>query len=292
MIIFGYNLDFVDEPLEDELNANEELERVEILEKSNFLLQELFEVKSNWSNMTQRDTRYLSRKSFSKQDIDSSWALEVKNIVTLIWCAKSKSIYYVKGNEYSKKLLHFWVIHTFFPLVLELRNIYHILHVGAVEVEKRVILFSALSFGGKSTLTDFFLTKGHKLLSDDTLGVLKDNITYSAVGSYPYHRPYREAEELGYFIKNFSFGNRDISGIYVLQKGNALIEVSIDELFGIEKFKALYYTSFVNFDFMKQKRFEFFSDMLKSVRLYKVNIPWDKNRLNEVYDAIVSHSLR
>ena len=292
MTIFGYNLDFVDEPLEDELNSDEELERVEVKEACSSLLNDSFELKGAWFEMTQRDARYLSKEPFSTKSINLSWALELRDVITLIWSSKDRNIYYIKGKKYSKKLLHFWVIHTFFPLVLELRNIYHILHVGAVEVDEKVILFSAQSFGGKSTLTEYFLSKGHKLLSDDTLGVLKDDNSYKAVASYPYHRPYREAEELGYFTKNFSFGNRDISGIYVLQKSEPDAKVYIEEIFGVEKFKALYYTSFVNFNFMKQKRFDFFTDILKLVPLYSVTVPWHKDRLNEIYEHIVSHSLR
>jgi len=283
MTIFGYNLDFVDDPLENELNSNEELEKVKVKETYSSLVKENFDLKGAWFDMTKREVRYLSKKPFSTKSTNLSWALEVRDVVTIIWCSKSKNILYVKGSGYSKKLLHFWVIHTFFPLVLELRDIYHVLHVGAVEVEKRVILFSAQSFGGKSTLTEYFLSKGHKLLSDDTLGVLKDNNSYKVIASYPYHRPYRKAEELGYFTKNFKFGKRSIAEIYVLQKSDATSKVYIDELLGVEKFKALYYASFVNFDFMKQKRFEFFTDMLKVVTLYRVTIPWDKNRLNEVY---------
>jgi hypothetical protein len=130
------------------------------------------------------------------------------------------------------------------------------------------------------------------LMYDSGEGVLKDNNSYKVIASYPYHRPYRKAEELGYFTKNFKFGKRSIAEIYVLQKSDATSKVYIDELLGVEKFKALYYASFVNFDFMKQKRFEFFTDMLKVVTLYRVTIPWDKNRLNEVYETIVSHSLR
>ena len=66
--------------------------------------------------------------------------------------------------------------------------------------------------------------------------------------------------------------------------------VNIVELKGIEKFKAFHYSTFIDFDFMKKERFIFFTEMAKHVPVYRINVPWDLERLDEVYDAIVEHS--
>jgi hypothetical protein len=38
---------------------------------------------------------------------------------------------------------------------------------------------------------------------------------------------------------------------------------------------------------MKKERFDFFSKMAMEVPVYKVTVPWDLDRLDEVYEAIV-----
>jgi hypothetical protein len=219
-----------------------------------------------------------------------SWALEIKDVVTLIWDAKSRNIFYIKGNNYTPKQLRYWIFHTFFPIVLELERTYRILHVGSVEIEGKPVLFSAFSFGGKSTLTDYFIKQGHPLLSDDSLGIDKRNDGYYAIPSYPFHRPYRKLETLGDPVENFATEPKPLHAVYLLEKSEPDAKVEIHELKGIEKFKAFHYSAFINFDFMKKERFEFFTEMAKHVPVYKITIPWDLQRLSEVYDAIVKHS--
>ena len=218
------------------------------------------------------------------------WALEIKDIVVLIWDSKKQKIFYKKNRNYTARQLQFWILHTFFPIVLELEHVYHILHVGSVEVEGKPVLFSAFSFGGKSTLTDYFIQKGHLLLSDDSLAIDRKNNSYYAVPSYPFYRPYRELETLGYHTNNFSTESKPIHAVYLLDKCDKDADIYITELKGIEKFKAFHYSSFIDFNFMKKKRFTFFTEMAKAVPVYRINIPWDKAKLEAVYQAIISHT--
>ena len=106
--------------------------------------------------MSGQEARYHSEIPFKVAKKNFSWALEIKDVVTLIWDASDKKIIYTKGKNYTPQRLRFWVFHTFFPIVLELEQIYHILHVGSVEIEGKPVLFSAFSFGGKSTLNRLF----------------------------------------------------------------------------------------------------------------------------------------
>ena len=144
--------------------------------------------------------------------------------------------------------------------MLELRGIYHILHVGSVEIEGKPVLFSAPSFGGKSTMTDYFIQKGHTMLSDDSLGIDKRGDKYYAIASYPVHRPYRELETLGYPVENFATEPKPLHAVYLLEKSEPDVEVEIIEIKGIEKFKAFHYSTFIDFDFMKKERFDSFSE--------------------------------
>jgi len=195
-----------------------------------------------------------------------------------------------KGEHYTPERLQFWIFHTFFPIVLELEHTYRILHVGAVEVEGKPVLFSAFSFGGKSTLTDYFIKKGHTMLSDDSVAIDKQGDVYYVIASYPFHRPYREVETLGDPVTNFATERKPLHAVYLLEKGDADASVEISEVKGIEKFKAFHYSSFIDFSYMKQERFDFFTEMAKHIPVYKIIVPWDLKRLNEVYEKIVLHT--
>ena len=125
------------------------------------------------------------------------------------------------------------------------------------------------------------------MLSDDSLAIDKRGDTYYAIASYPFHRPYRELETLGYSVENFATEPKPLHAVYLLEKSESDATVEISEVKGIEKFKAFHYSAFINFSFMKQERFEFFTEMAKHVPVYKVIVPWNKERLPEVYRAIV-----
>ncbi len=291
MIVFNKNMLFFNETqLNTKKPINSSLEIIKIIKDSIYFENLRLMSKSNMIPMSGQEVRYLSEGSFTKAGKSFSWALEIKDVVTLVWDAKARNILYMKGNNYTPEQLRYWIFHTFFPIVLELERTYRILHVGSVEVEGKPILFSAFSFGGKSTLTDYFIKKGHTMLSDDSVAIDKRGDTYYAIASYPFHRPYRELETLGYPVENFATEPKPLHAVYLLEKGEPDAKVEIQELKGIEKFKAFHYSTFINFDFMKKERFEFFTEMAKQVPVYQVKVPWDMKRLDEVYEKIVSHT--
>jgi len=289
MIVFDRILVFMNEPQLNTNNENSELEMVYVKEHASLTAFNSLTLKTDWVPISGQAIRYHSTVPFHEAKTSFSWVLEVKDVVTLLWDAERRAILYHKRKGYTPQRLRFWVLHTFLPLVLELERSYRIMHVGAVEVEGKPICFSAFSFGGKSTLTDYFLKQGHPLLSDDSLGIEKKNDTYYAIPSYPFHRPYREVETLGYYTENFTTDPKPLHAVFSLEKVDAAAAVEITELKGIEKFKAFHYSSFIDFDFMKKERFEFFTEMAKYVPVYRIGIPWDLNRLDEVYETIVKH---
>jgi len=52
----------------------------------------------------------------------------------------------------------------------------------------------------------------------------------------------------------------------------------------------LRYASEMNIYFLKVKRFKFLMKMAKQVRVFKIQVPWDIKRLNEVHNVICEHS--
>ena len=159
-----------------------------------------------------------------------------------------------------------------------------------MEIDEKAVFLSAASFGGKSTLTDYFIRRGHVLFSDDRVGTYEEEGKIMVVASYPYHRPYRKMEDLGYAVEHFASEPKPLQGVYELVRSEADAPVVIIELLGIEKFKALRYSSDINFSSLKQERFAYLSRVAELVPVYQITVPWDLQRLHEVHDAIVQHS--
>ena len=287
MSIFNHTLIFENESSLQEAHFQVGLNTILITEQSTYTISENLPLTTDWYPMSGQQARYHHHGSFCNADKNLTLALEIKDVLTLVWDAEDKKIIYIKGINYAPKRLRFWIYHTFFPLVLELHRMYRILHVGSVEIEGKPVLFSAFSYGGKSTLTDYFIKKGHTMLSDDSMAIDKRGEDYYAIASYPFHRPYREAETLGDPVESFATEPKPLHAVYLLEKSEPYAHVEINELRGIEKFKAFHYSSFVNFDFMKKERFEFFTEMAKHVPVYKVKVPWNLERLDEVYQKII-----
>ena len=292
-MIFGYYLFFENESSLNEcsIEVDKKLHRyIRVLESKFLSLYDIFPLISEKFVLSGQEVYYYSQKPFEDADESFSWALEIKEVVFLIWDADKQQILYHKGAYYTAERLRFWIYHTFFPLVLELNQRYNIIHVGSVEIKEKPVLFSAFSYGGKSTLTNYFLEQGHTLISDDSLAIDKRENGFFAVPSYPYYRPFRKVETLGYYTDNFSQKIQKISIMYVLEKTDPKSEIVITEVKGIEKFKVFHYSSFIEFSFLKERRLHFFSDMAKQVAVYKISIPWDLKRLKEVYEAICTHT--
>ena len=291
MMIFQCHFDFKDEALLRSVPNNNAREIIPVRESTQKEISKKLPITYEWLMMSGQDARYLSVTPFTPNSYDISFGLEIKNSLTLAWDRDRKEILYSKGQDYSPDKLQFWLYHTFMPILLELRKMYHILHVGAVKIEDKTILFSAPSFGGKSTMTDYFINHGHTMLSDDTLAVEEIDGKYYAIPSYPFHRPYRKLEDLGYPVKNFLTTVEPIDTIYLLNKSTTQTEIKIEELKGIEKFKALHYSIFIMFEFMKQEWFLFFTEMAKGIPVYEVHYPHDLERLPEVYEKIIEHQI-
>ena len=249
-----------------------------------------FRQRNGMTSMSGRNCAYLSDGPLSEIGKHDAWGLEVIDVLSLAWEPASRTILYGKGKLFTPELLRFWIFHTFFPIVLEREQSYKMLHVGGVEVGGGPILFSANSFGGKSTLTNYFVQKGHALFSDDTLAVRKEDEHYIVYPSFPYHRPYRQVESLGVRAENFARSPAPIKAVFELHPSAPDAEVEITPSLGVERFKTLYYSHFIQFRFMKHERSAFALQMAKVVPVYNISVPWDMKRLDEVYEAIVRHT--
>lgn len=220
------------------------------------------------------------------------WAFEIKNVVTFFWNCGSMEVEYIRHANFTEKLLIYWCLHIFLPIFFTIEETYDFLHAGAVEVIGKPILFVAESFGGKSTITDFFMKQGHALISDDKVATYEKSGEIFAVSSHPHHRPYRKMEDIGYFVDNFSQKSKQIKAIYRLKKADENAKIEIREAIGIEKFKILRLASETNLYHQKIKRFEYLTKMATIVNVFIITVPWNLERLSEVYHEILNHQTK
>jgi hypothetical protein len=289
MVAFQRNFVFQDEPSLSKEKINS-LNTIVVKRIEYVKMQRCFKLESAWVELTNRQIRYYSHIPFGEQNIPLSWAFEVKDVVTLVWDASSQTISYIPYQFYTPKLLQFWIFHTFFPLVLRLAKEAYILHVSGVKIGEKSILFSAFSGGGKSTLVDYFLKKKHPIYGDDTVALIPQKKRYKLLASYPFIRPFREPEVLGDKVEHFVSMPQQLSTFYHLKRVSPLEKVEIVECFGIEKFTILYQSMFVTFESMKQEDYLLSTQIAEDIKVFQISIPWDKNRLEDVYQAILTHN--
>ena len=231
-----------------------------------------------------------SDRLFDGSEEGQPWQYEVKDVVSFFWSGGERTIRYELHGNGTPQLLAFWFVHLLLPLYMTLEEMYDFFHAGAVEVEGRPILFIAPSMGGKSTMTDHFIRQGHPLVSDDKVPTFVRDGKFMAVGSHPYHRPYRKFENLGYRVDAFTEHFKPIHAFYALEGADADADILITEIKGFAKFDTLLPNYLYMFSWLKPRRLKYLSQMLNSIRVFRVQVPWDKERLDEVHDLICRHS--
>jgi len=290
MIAYNHYIDFVPK-LENEKNVAGSFAHImTVKESSIFDFHEKFQYRLKYFNNQGRDISLYTEREFSCTEKGQLWAFEVEDVMVFFWESGTETLRYIPHKKFTSRLLEYWALHIVLPIFFTVEEKYDFLHAGAVEVEGKPILFVAESFGGKSTMTDYFLKKGHMLVSDDKVATYEVDGKFICTASIPFHRPYRKLEDLGYFVENIAHTPKPIHAIYELDRSEANAEIGITELSGIEKFKALRYSSEYNLSFLKTKRFAYLTRLAKAVPVYKVTVPWDLDRLDEVYKIIIMHT--
>jgi hypothetical protein len=231
-----------------------------------------------------------SDREFYGSENGQPWCYEVKDVVTFYWIGGERTVYYALDEQGDANLLSFWFIHLLLPLYMTFENMYDFLHAGGVEVEGKPIFFIAPSMGGKSTMTDYFIKQGHPLISDDKAPTFMENGKFLAVGSHPYHRPYRKFEELGYRVEHFTKNFKPIQAFYALEGVDSDADITIKEIKGFAKFDTLLPNYLYMLSYPNPTRLKYLLKMLNSVKVFHVQVPWDVKRLPEVHDLICDHS--
>jgi len=285
MQAFGHNITIDNIPIQPSIHT---LPLLNIIVKKD--MPEFYEHILKYNQNQGREVFLSSDKNFNENRINQKWMFKVENIVTFIWEKDKNTIFYKLDEKGNEVLLRYWLLHTFLPIYLIIENKYELIHAGGVEIEGKPVLFIAPSFGGKSTLTDYFIQQQHPMVSDDRVALKEEDNQVIAVSSYPYHRPYRKMEDLGVYVENFMKEGKLLHCIYVLESVDAKDEIHFHLLKGIEKFKALQYNFDFNLPLNKASSFKLIGTMASYIPVYKISIPWNLNRLDEVYLAICEHT--
>ena len=233
-----------------------------------------------------RDFFILTDRQFAPSSAGQNWCFQVKDIARFYWTGGEARIEYEPLEGASEDLLAFWLVHIFLPLWFTLEGTYELLHACAVEIGGKTALFMAPSMGGKSTLTNYFIGKGHALVSDDKIAVIKEHGRFLAVPSHPNHRPYRKFEDLGNRVDKFASKASPIGSGFYLRRAEPGAPVEVNEIEGHRKFAVMRPGYLFDFDFLKKKRLEFLADMASKVPFFELSMPWSLERLDDVYVAV------
>jgi len=217
------------------------------------------------------------------------WRFHVGGVCTLAWRSGDARIGYRIDGDVQGALFGFWVVHVFLPLYLALEKQRAFLHAMTVEVDAQAVLFTAPSYGGKSTLGSFFINRGHALLSDDKAAITVDGGRYVAHPSHPFYRPERLAESMGRTAPDFCASLRPVRAIYLLQRGPEGSEPFIEQLTGAEAFQSLLSAHLYAFGFHRQERLEWLSHFVDSIGVYRLSRPWGMDIQALTYEAVRNH---
>ncbi|MDD2781643.1 hypothetical protein [Sulfuricurvum sp.] len=249
-----------------------------------------FPISLIYQNNQDRQISLLTDREFTTPHADQPWVFHVENVISFGWETKGTQIRYRYHELATEDIFQFWLYHVVLPIYFSISQTYRFLHAGAVEVEGKPILFMAPSHGGKSTLTDYFLRRGHPLVTDDKMATFERDGEYFAVPSHPYHRPFRTVEVLGHLCDNAATQINPIHAIYILEKSEPDVPCIIRPLKGIEKFSRLHEGGEMNFSFFTPQYVSYLAALANKVAVFNITVPHDLERLEEVYQIIKNHT--
>ena len=282
---YGYHLAFSNELQDDQPLNTIEVNCLDSIDPSICPNIEIYQ------NNQDRNVALATDRNFTTPSTDQNWLFHVENVISFTWQTRGGKISYTFLEEATEDIFRFWLYHLVLPIYFSIAQIYKFLHAGAVEVDEKPILFMAPSFGGKSTLTDYFIQKGHPLITDDKMATFEKDGVYYAVPSHSYHRPFRKVEVLGHQCEHAAKDVRAIHAIYMLKKSEPDANLSIRRLKGIEKFSHLHEGGEMNFSFFTGNYVTYLSGLANKVDVFEITVPHDLERLEEVYQAIKIHTL-
>lgn len=281
-MIYGYSI-YLNE------NFSTDLHRYIVVKEEFDIANENLPITLIYQNNQERQIMLMTDRESGAPLEGQRWVFEVQGVIRFGWNHGDYLIRYQNLEHSTDELRLFWLYHVVLPIYLSLHQIYKFLHAGAVEIDENAVLFMAPSHAGKSTLTDYFIRRGHPLITDDKMATFENDGIYYAVPSHPYHRPFRTVEVLGYKCENVADGTKPIRAVYILNPCKSDEECEIRMLKGIEKFSRLHEGGEMNFSFFTPQYVRYLASLANRVPVFSVNVPHNLERLREVHDTVLGH---
>jgi hypothetical protein len=241
--------------------------------------------------MSGRQGRYSAEKPFHQCEPADHWTLHIRDVLRLRWNTLENTIWYEPLADYTPGGLRFWVLHTLIPVMLTQRRFCEFLHAGAVAHNGEAIVFTAASFGGKSTLTHYCLQQGMSLVADDCVGLRAQGAICDAIPGYPFCRPYRAAEELGTPVSNHFNSRLPVRAVYLLEKVAPSAPVKLAPIAGAACLQALWENRFTAASYLREQQFKSVANLANLLPVYRLDVPQSLERLGEVLEAIIDPTL-
>ena len=202
-----------------------------------------------------------------------------------------------RGPEGSIEQAREWLLHYMLPLLLQTERHLHFLHGSAVQIGAGAVGFLAPSGGGKSTLMEHFVRRGHAFLTDDKLGIVRCEGGFAAVPGAPF---YRRGEAKGQWrpVGNFASSPLPLRTLYLLAPADRNVTPLVTPLLAREAPFALAARCELRLPARVRQRlglgpfaaerFYDCSELAAAVRVCRLRVPQDLSRLPDVYQSVVA----
>ncbi|MEP4486936.1 MAG: hypothetical protein ABJ013_15000 [Halioglobus sp.] len=244
--------------------------------------------RSEWLAMSGRQGQYSAQKPFNQCGPTDAWMLHIRDVLILRWKPLENTVWYEPLAEYTPARLRFWILHTLVPVILTQRRYCEFLHAGAIAYNGEAMIFTAASFGGKSTLTHYCLQQGFALVADDCVGLRTLGTKIEAVPGYPFCRPYRAAEELGTQVSDYAHSCLPVKAIYSLEKVAATATAQLLTLSGAARMQVLWENRFTAVSYLKAEQFKTTATLANELPVYRLLVPQSLDKLESVLDITLA----
>jgi len=215
-----------------------------------------------------------------------------------------------KKESVSEDILRLYLFGSAIGALLQQRG-YLTLHASAIKTDRGAVLFAGDSGAGKSTTLQEFLRRGYKKLSDDTIALYYDEKRGEVfcLPSYPQSKIWQKTADLfdhdtshlrqlhpdmdKYALstkEHFYDHELPLYAIYILQVSDDVEEVLLEEVKGMDKFKAVNDNTYRNFYSYKlpyrQKHFRIAERVSRDYRVMRVKRNFEALSVDEVCEKI------
>ncbi|WP_167854885.1 hypothetical protein [Mangrovimicrobium sediminis] len=247
---------------------------------------------------------FAAARPFADSSGQQRWQMYVDESLVLCWSGDATDIEYWPGADFSVDSLRFWVLHTLVPICLALNGEAEVLHAGAVLRGGQVLGFCGASRAGKSTLTDYCLQRGDALVADDALALVlhaaagehareipgadagRSGAPVLALPAHPFHRPYRQVEDLGVLAENPAAAPAPLRALVHLVPVAAQQPARLAPVSGVAAWRIVHDSVFSALHYMRPRQFSGVAQLADRVPVYQLELPHDLARLDEVYELL------